>query len=106
MNTIIARLTMQDGKEEEALAHLRKMGDAVQANEPGALAYAIHRSLENPSEIVFVEVYADDAAFQTHMQTPHMGEFRGAFAEVFDAAKTKIERLERIGGFVRPEAGG
>ena len=106
MNTIIARLTMQDGKEEEALAHLRKMGDAVQANEPGALAYAIHRSLENPSEIVFVEVYTDDAALQSHGQTAHMGEFRAAFAEIFDAPKTKIERLERIGGFVRPEAGG
>lgn len=106
MNTIIARLTIQDGKEGEAFAALEKMAAAVQAEEPSTLAYLIHRSRENPSEIVFLEVYSDAAALQSHGQTAHMGEFRGTFAELFDAPKTKIEPLERVGGFVRPEAGG
>ncbi len=103
MPTIIARLTMQEGKETKALEVLRKMVAAVQSDEPGALAYIFHRSKDNPSEIVFLEVYADDAAFQTHMQTPHMGVFRSALGELFDLSQTKIEQLERIDGFVRPE---
>ncbi len=104
MNVAVARVTIQEGKEEEALAELQKMADAVQAQEQGALAYAVHRSLNNPSEILFFEMYADDAASQSHAQSAHMGEFSRVFAELFDAAKTKIERFERIGGFIRSEA--
>ena len=101
MVTIIARFTMQEGKEEKALEELRKMAEAVQANEPGTLAYLFLRSPDNLSEIIFFESYADDAAFQAHMQTPHMGAFRSAFGEAFDGSKTKFERLERVSGFSR-----
>ena len=102
MVTIIARFKMQAGKEDEALERLTKMVSAVQAQEQGALAYICHRSQDDPSEIVFFEVYAD--ALQAHGQTSHMGEFRGAFARLFDASQVKIERLERVAGFVRAEA--
>ena len=103
MPTIIARLTMQEGKEKEALEMLRTMVAAVQSDEPGALAYVFHHPKDKPLEIVFVEVYADDAALQTHTQTSHMGTFRSSLGELFDLSQTKIEQLERIDGFVRPE---
>ena len=103
MPTIIARLTMQEGKETEAIEMLRTMAAAVQSEEPGALAYIVHRSKDKPSEIVIFDAYADDAALQTHMQTPHMGAFGAAIGQFFDAPQTKIEQLERIDGFVRPE---
>jgi quinol monooxygenase YgiN len=103
MPTIIARLTMQEGKETVALEALRKMAAAVQSDEPGALAYVIHRPKDKPLEIVFVEFYADDAAWETHMQTSHMGAFRSSLGELFDLSQTKIEQLKRIEGFVRPE---
>lgn len=105
MLTIIARFKMQAGKEDEALERLRQMVGSVQAEEPGALAYLCHRSQDDPSEIVFFEVYADDDALQAHGQTPHMGEFRAGFAQLFDVSQVKIERLERVAGFARPGAG-
>jgi len=105
MITIIARFKMQAGKEEEALQSTRKMAEAVQANEPGALAYFAHRSQEDPLEIMFFEVYAGDDAFQAHAQTPHMAEMRSAFPQLFDVSQVKVERWERVGGFARPEAG-
>jgi quinol monooxygenase YgiN len=105
MLTIIARFKMRAGKEEEALESATKMGESVKAQEPGVLAYLVHRSQDEPSEIVFVEAYADDAAFQAHAQTPHMGELRARFAELFDPSQMKIERLERVGGFARGDAG-
>ena len=101
MVTIIARMKIKDGKEEEALAKVTAMAEAVQANEPGALAYIVHRNQEDPSEIVFFELYADDAAFESHSQTAHMGAMREDFAEIFDPASLKIERLDRIAGEVR-----
>ena len=101
MLTIIFRVKIKDGKEEEALAKVNAMAEAVQANEPGALAYVVHRNQEDSSEIVFFERYADEAALESHSQTAHMGAMRENFAEIFDTASIKIERLDRIAGEVR-----
>lgn len=101
MVTVIFRAKMREGKEDEALAAMRKMVEAVQAKEPGALLYVFHRLNDDPKEIVFFETYEDDAAFQTHTATPHMNELRAAFAGLFDTSTVKVERLERVAGFAR-----
>jgi quinol monooxygenase YgiN len=101
MVTVIFRAKMKPGKEDEALAKMRGMVENVQANEPGALVYALHRLQDDPSELVFWEAYADDAAFKAHMGTAHMSEMRTFFPELFDTATVKLERLERVAGFVR-----
>ncbi len=101
METIIARLKIQDGKEAEALEKLAAMAKAVEAEEAKTAAYAVHRLKDDPSQIIFIEMYEDDGALGAHMQSPHMGTFRERFGEVFDTSLVKIERLERIGGFVR-----
>jgi quinol monooxygenase YgiN len=77
------------------------MAEAVQAQEPGALAYVLHRLQEDPSTIVFYELCADDAAFQGHMGTTHMSEMRAAFGDLFDTTQVKLERLEHVAGFTR-----
>jgi quinol monooxygenase YgiN len=99
--SLIFRAKMKPGKEDDAVKMMTKMAETVKANEPGALVYAFHRPQEDPSELVFFEVYADDAAFKTHSSTPHMGEMRSTFAELFDPTTVKLERLERVGGFAR-----
>ncbi len=104
MITILARLKIQAGKEAEGEKALSEMAAAVEANEPGALLYVFNRSQKEPSEITVFEVYADAEAFDAHGQSPHMGQFRAAFASVFDPTAVKIERLERIAGFVRADA--
>ncbi len=104
MTTILAQFKIQPGKEAEAEKALNEMAAAVEANEPGALLYVFNRSQKEPSEITVFEVYADAEAFDAHGQSPHMGQFRSAYASVFDPATVKIERLERVAGFVRPPA--
>lgn len=101
MNTIIARITIKDGKEDEALEKLKKMAEGVEANEPGTLAYVIHRSSDNPSEIVFFELYKDDEASKAHSGGDSMKAFQSGFADIFDVSQVKIERLDRIAGVVR-----
>jgi len=104
MVTIIFRMKIKDGKEDEALDRLRKMCDAVEANELKTLAYVFHQAKDNPSEVVLFEHYVDDEALQAHMRTPHMGELRASLDEFFDLSQVKAERLERVGGFVRASA--
>jgi len=101
MISVIFRAKMKPGKEDEAVKQMTGMVQAVRANEPGALVYAFHRPQEDPSELVFFEVYADDDAFKTHTSTAHMGEMRSSFAELFDPTTVKLERLERVAGFAR-----
>ena len=101
MVTIIFRVKIKDGKEEEALGKVTAMAEAVQATEPGALAYVVHRNQEDLSEIVFFEHYADDAAFESHGKTAHMAVMSENFADIFDTATVKIERLDRVAGVLR-----
>jgi len=101
MVSVIFRAKMKPGKEDEAIKAMSDMAAAVKANEPGALIYAFHRVKDDPSELVFWELYADDDAFKTHTSTEHMGAMRGSFAELFDPTTVKLERLDRVAGFAR-----
>ncbi len=104
MTTILAQFKIQPGKEDEAEKAIGEMVAAVEANEPGALTYIMHRSQKDPGEVTVIEVYADAEAFATHSQTAHLGQFRSGFGPLFDPASVKIVRLERIAGFARPSA--
>ena len=101
MNTIIARIKIKDGKEDEAIAALKTMADGVEANEPGTLAYVIHRSIDDSSEIVFFELYKDDEASKAHTGGDSMKAFQSGFADIFDVSQVKIERLDRVAGVLR-----
>ncbi len=101
MNTIIARIKIKEGKEDAALQALKKMAEGVEANEPGTLAYVIHRSMDDPSEVVFFELYQDDEAAKAHSGGDSMKAFQSGFAEIFDVSQVKIERLERVAGVLR-----
>lgn len=103
MITILARFRMQESKGEEALEAIRKMVAAVEENEPGALAYIMHRSVSDPAEVYVFEIYADEPAFEAHRRTPHMEELTARFSQLMDPASFKVERLERIAGFIRPQ---
>lgn len=102
MVTVIARFKMQPDKVDEALKTLGTMAAAVEANEPGALAYVMHRSQVDPLEVYVYEMYADHAAFDAHRKTPHMEEMQAKFSHLMDPASFNVELLDRLAGFVRP----
>lgn len=45
------------------------------ANEPGTLAMYSVKSPENPQLAYMIEIYADDAAYQAHRETPHFQKY-------------------------------
>jgi quinol monooxygenase YgiN len=69
MPTIIATVTVQEGKMDDALEAIRTIVPGVRENEPGALAYVAHTVTGEGNEnlIVFYEKYEDAAAMKTHM---------------------------------------
>ena len=101
MIAILAQFKLKPEKQAEAEKALAEMVAAVEANEPGATPYIAHRSQKDPTLITFFEVYADGDAFTAHTQTPHMANLQRALAQLADLSTVRIERLDRIAGFVR-----
>ena len=101
MTAILAQFKLKPDKQAEAEAALAEMVAAVEANEPGATLYIAHRSQKDPTLITFFEAYADDDAFRAHTQTPHMANLQRVLAQVADLSTVRIERMERIAGFMR-----
>ena len=85
--TIVARLTAKQGSEKQLEEALRAMIPKVR-EEPGALAYVLHRSVKNPALFVFYEVYTDQAALEHHSKTPHMAELQSKLPALLDSRPT------------------
>ena len=102
MITIIARLKALPGKEAEAVKHIRDMVAAVEAKEPGALAYISHTVPGSPGEFLFFEMYKDQATMDAHMATQHLQKLRSLLGTVLDPDfGVKIEALQCIAACVR-----
>jgi len=65
---------VQPDRIDEAIAvsldHVRRS-----RTEPGCISHAVHRDVENPLRLVFVEQWADLDALHTHFQVPASGGF-------------------------------
>lgn len=68
---VIARLKIQEGKNEEFEAIFTELMAAVRANEPGNNFYSLHHSANDPQTYVVLEQYADQAALDAHGKTDH-----------------------------------
>jgi quinol monooxygenase YgiN len=70
MITFIAHLKVlpENGPAFEALlTHVR---DSTRANEPGVVYYDFGKSADEPDIYFVIEVYRDEAAHASHMETP------------------------------------
>jgi quinol monooxygenase YgiN len=106
MITQTAAFRIDPAREAEAIAALTELAKAVEANEPGVLAYIPHRVAADPSQVVFFEVYADEAAMTNHGQQPHLAKLRdhfmaGLFKPYAEGKPVEIVKLDRIAGFSR-----
>ncbi|GBD15079.1 hypothetical protein HRbin25_00970 [bacterium HR25] len=103
MFTLLARLKLQPGKRQEALPVLEELARQVEANEPDTLAYLFHFSQDDPDEVVVFELYRDEDAFRFHRRAPHVGELFKRLGALMVEDGARLERLDRLTGFVRKE---
>jgi len=66
------------------------------ANEPGCRQFDVTRSNEQPNRIVLYEVYDSEAAFDAHLQTPHLATFRDQIEPL--VLSRQARRLTRLHG--------
>jgi quinol monooxygenase YgiN len=79
---------------EAFLAAARADAEASLANEPGCLQFdvVVDRSA-SPVRVVFYEVYAGRAAFDAHLETPHLAAFRLALSLCEEKPVRLFERV-------------
>ncbi len=64
-----------DALIEHSLEHVRRS-----RTEPGCIAHAVHRDVEDPLRLVFVEQWADRASLHAHFEVPESGAFVAAIS--------------------------
>lgn len=93
--SITARPETIDELVAGSLEHVRRS-----RREPGCISHAVHRDVENPLRLVFIEQWADRAALSAHFAVPASRDFvralrplasAAATLELYDA--TKLENL-------------
>lgn len=65
--------------------------------EPGCLSHAVHRDIERPLRLVFVEEWADQDALLAHFAVPASRAFGKALATLATEAPTlQVYQAERV----------
>ncbi|MBS1521967.1 MAG: antibiotic biosynthesis monooxygenase [Bacteroidetes bacterium] len=81
------------------LALKEQMTTAVKV-EPGVLTYYAVADKVNPSRITILEIYADTAAYQSHIQTPHFKKYKATVQNMVKSLE--LEDVNLIGVAKKP----
>ena len=72
---LVVEIETVPGRKDAFLARALEHRDNVLANERGCLRFDIVASDEAAETVFLYEVYADEAALETHFNTPYMKEY-------------------------------
>lgn len=92
---VTAKLSVQDGKNEEFEALFKQLQEAVNTNEVGCNFYALHQSRSDSQSYMVLEQYADEAALAAHGKTEYFISI-GAQMGGCMAAAPEIELFDSI----------
>jgi quinol monooxygenase YgiN len=90
--SIVARAGCEERLLEAGRAHV-----ARSRTEPGCISHAVHRDVDNPRRLVFVEEWSDRAALIAHFAVPGSREFVRLAGELAEGApQLKIYEAQEI----------
>lgn len=96
----MAKIKVDPLQLKEYNAALKEQMNTAIKLEPGVLSYYAVADKKNPSEITIIEVYADTAAYQLHIKTPHFLKYK---TRVEDMVKSlELVELDVIGVARKP----
>lgn len=72
---LVVELQIKPGERERFLARASEHRSNVLSREPGCLRFDLAVPRDQDDTVYLYEVYADDAALETHFNTPYMKEY-------------------------------
>ena len=73
---LVVELTLVPGSKDNFLARVRRHREIVLKEEPGCRQFDVLVPDDRADTVLLHEVYDDQAAFDAHMETPHMKAYR------------------------------
>ena len=92
---VIARLSIQPGKNSELESIFAELQAAVASSEPGNNFYALHKSRTDENQYIVLEQYADQAALDAHGASAHFKSI-GAKMGPCLAGRPQVEYLDAL----------
>lgn len=68
---VVAKLSVQDGKQADFEAVAKDLMAKVKANEPGCLTYQLYKAKGSDTDYIFMEQYASQEALEAHGKTEY-----------------------------------
>lgn len=96
---VVAQVRAKAGKEDALRAITLPLVEKVRA-EPNNLLYFLQESRETPGHFSFYEIFATQADFEAHNQTPHVQSWFARLPELADGGVT-VTRMAILGNAVR-----
>lgn len=92
---VLPSFEVRDGELDGFLTAAWADAAASLADEPGCLQFdiAVDRT-SAPVRVVFYEVYTDRAAFERHLETPHLAAFRDSLHLCTEGPVQFLDRVE------------
>jgi len=81
MYVIIAPIQIKAGYKDQFVEAVVEDARSSVANEPGCLRFDVIQDANDANRIWLYEVYKDEAAFQAHLQAPHLLKLRETTAD-------------------------
>ena len=94
--TVWAKLPLQPGKKDEAVALIQEALDAVES-EPGTLLYILHGDPNDDNVLYFYDLYSDNDALASHGGSAWFKAYSAKLGAVL-AGRPEIKILAPIGG--------
>lgn len=92
---VIAEFQVKPGRMAAFLSAACDDARLSLADEPGCRQFDVVRPIGTDDVVVFYEVYDDRAAFDRHLDTPHLARFREAFPPLI-LAERPVRFAERL----------
>lgn len=85
----LAKIKVDPLQLEKYSAALKEQMTTAVSVEPGVLTYYAVADKNDPSSVTILEIYADTAAYQSHINTPHFKKYK-------ETVKDMVKALELV----------
>jgi quinol monooxygenase YgiN len=85
----LAKIEVDPAQLEQYNTALKEQMNAAIKNEQGVLTYYAVADKADPSHITILEIYADTAAYQAHIQTAHFKKYKAT-------VQNMVKKLELV----------
>ena len=95
----LAEIEVEPEFLEEYMAFAKEVGETSVKVEPGVLTLFSMQTKEDPCKIYILEIYADQEAYQSHIQTAHFKIYKEGTAKMVKSLK--LIDVNPLAGMIR-----